>query len=130
MTTRNNDIKAKLHGLYGSKVPRLKVFCVSNTDYWEHRYKPSELALPYLRLSEILEVRRHCISMVSDSQFRHATSYIRYRIPALLNEIALWVQSGSGSMSAERSQAIRETLNALESRLRRVIVPNLSAFEE
>ena len=92
----------------------MKVFCVSNTDYWEHREAPKEDALPALRLSRIIDVRRHCISIVAESQLRAATEYVKDVVPALLGSIELWVQSGSGSMSAERKQAIRNALDEVE----------------
>jgi hypothetical protein len=98
----------------------LRVFCISNTDYWEHRDLPKDDALPLLQLSGIIAIRRHCISMVANSQLRIATKYIRDSIPAILGDITLWVQSGAGSVSAERKQAVCETLNSLEARLRRV----------
>lgn len=99
---------------------RLRVFCISNKFYWDHRDLPKGDALPFLQLSGIIAVRRHCISIVADSQLRSATKYIRDSIPAILGDIALWVQSGSGTANAERNQVVRETLNALEARLRRV----------
>lgn len=89
-------------------------------DYWEHRDSPRDEALPLLQLSGIIGVRRYCISIVANSQLRIAVKYIRDSIPALLGDIALWVQSGAGSVSAERKEAIRETLNTLEANLRRV----------
>lgn len=94
----------------------LKVFCVSNTDYWKHRRD----ALDFLQLTGIIPVRKHCISMVAESQLRAATKYIKDSIPALLSDITLWVESGSGSVSAERKKLICETLNALEGRMKRV----------
>jgi hypothetical protein len=92
------------------------VFCVSNKDYWDHH----DDTLNVLQLTGILQVRKHCISMVSESQLRAATQYIRDSIPALLGDVALWVESGSGSASAEQKQLVRETLNVLEARIRRV----------
>jgi hypothetical protein len=59
--------------------------------------------------------------MVSHSQHQIATKYIQEYIPVNLGEISLWVQSGAGSVSAEQKHAIRETLDFLEARLRRVI---------
>lgn len=96
------------------------MFCVSNTDYWRHRDSTKDTALARLQLSGIIGVRKHCISIVGNSQFHIARKYIRDSIPALLGDIALWVESGVGSVSAEQKQAIRETLNTLEARLRRV----------
>jgi hypothetical protein len=111
-----------LNDLYRSRVPDggLRVFCVSNMIYWDNRELSKDNALPILQLSGIIAVRRHCISIVADSQLRAATKYIRDSIPAILSEIALWVESGAGSLSAERKKAVRETLNVVEARLRTV----------
>lgn len=96
------------------------MFCVSNTDYWEHRDQPKDSALPLLELSGIIELRRHCVSLLEDDQLRIAMKYIRDDIPAILSEIALWVQSGAENVNAERKETVCETLDALEARLRRV----------
>ena len=58
--------------------------------------------------------------MVAESQLRSVTKYIRDSIPALLGDITLWVESGSGSVSAEQKQLVCETLNALEARIKTV----------
>ena len=58
--------------------------------------------------------------MVADRQLRLATQYIQDDIPAFLGDVELWVQSGAGSVNAERREAIRETLYILETRLNRV----------
>lgn len=95
----------------------LKVFCVSNTEYWVLRQKPKEEALPVLRLSGILDVRKNCISIVAESQLCAATEYVKNTIPALLGSIELWVQSGSGSANAERKRDIRNVLDRMRSEL-------------
>ncbi|KAK0644136.1 hypothetical protein B0T16DRAFT_438330 [Cercophora newfieldiana] len=125
--TRNALVIKKLSEMYG-KESLVKVFCASNTLYWNYRSVcPKEKAVPFLELSGIISVRRHCIAIVSDSQLRIATAYLRDRIPDLLSNLQLWVQSGeSGSANAERKQAIRETLNALEQKLRRDLTGRLS----
>lgn len=76
--------------------------------------------MPFLRLSGILAVRKHCISLVAESQLRAAKSYITGSIPLVLQGIQLWVESGSGSMDAERRATIRSTLNELEVKMTRV----------
>lgn len=96
------------------------MFCVSNTIYWDNRELSRDDALPILYLSGIIAVRRHCISIVADSQLRAVTKYIRNSIPAILSEIALWVESGAESAGTERKQAVRDTLNVVEARLRTV----------
>ncbi|KAK8030148.1 hypothetical protein PG993_011439 [Apiospora rasikravindrae] len=121
MTCRNNITKTKLRNTYQDKVPNrtLKVFCVSNTEYWDNRAEPRAEALRHLQLSGILAVREHCMEMVSESQRRMAEHYMKHSIPALVRDVDLWVQSGLGTMTAERKQNVRDTLNTLEGRLRR-----------
>ena len=120
--TRNATIRQTLDSLYRNRVPGnlFQVFCASNTEYWKHRYSPKDAAFPHLCLSGILAIRKHCISMVADRQLRVATKYIQDDIPALLEDIELWVQSGAGSVDAEQKAVIRETLSMLEARLNRV----------
>ena len=112
----------ELHANYQSRVPggRLHVHCVSNEIYWVNRDKPKSKAMPYLKLSGIIEVREHCMSMVSESQYLSAVGYMKNDIPALISDTQRWVQSGSGSMSAERKTKIRNALNVLEGDLKRV----------
>lgn len=58
--------------------------------------------------------------MVADIQLRIAARYVRDDIPALLGEVALWVESGAGGVGVEQKQAVRATLDGLESRLKTV----------
>lgn len=122
MTTRNKKIQNDLHAIYHTMIPgnQLRVFCISNLDYWDKRTIARDEALPFLHLSGIIAVRKHCISIVAQSQLRAAEKYIRDDIPALLGDIDLWVQLGSGSADTERRQLIIQTVNMLESRLGRV----------
>jgi hypothetical protein len=122
VTTRNAIVCQKLGDEYADKIPGddLAVFCVSNKDYWKTRNLPRDVSRALLELSGILEVRKHCISIVADSQLRAATRYMEQKIPALLDSLHLWVQSGCGTLSAERKKAIRDTLDMAERRLRRV----------
>src|ERR1700712_1774649 len=116
METRNRKVTRSLRTLYQSRVPNnnLKVFCVSNTRYWKYRSRPLEIASPVLALSGIIDVRRHCISIVAQSQFRAASNFMRVEIPALLRSIEIWVRSGAGDITAERRLAIRECVDAIE----------------
>lgn len=122
MTCRNEITRSKLRENYQNQVPSrtLEVFCVSNTEYWDNRNEPKAYSLRHLQLSGILAVREHCMEMVSESQRRMAEHYIKHSIPALVRDVDLWVQSGLGTMTAERKQNVREALNTLEGRLKRV----------
>lgn len=113
--------------MYVSRVSTgdIKVFCTSNTLYWEYRSRPREEGLQGLNLSGILAVRRSCIAIVADSQRRAATRYIRDQIPALLAQLQLWVQSGAGTAGAEHKEAVRKVLGDLEAAINEVCSPNL-----
>ncbi|KZL72727.1 tat pathway signal sequence [Colletotrichum tofieldiae] len=114
--TRNASVSTKLLELYRGKVPpgTLRVFCVSNTDYWTSRWLSREEALPSLRLSGIVALRKHCLAIVGDSQLSIATKFVANDIPALLGDVALWIESGAESASAEQKRVVRETLDKVE----------------
>jgi hypothetical protein len=119
---RNSEVTKALKNLYQDKVSgnELTVFCVDNIMYKDHRDNAKNVALPFLHLSGIIAVRKHCISLVASSQLRNAKAFIKDDIPALLGDIELWIQSGAGTVDAERKAEIRETVNALEAQLKRV----------
>ncbi len=123
--TRNSIVCRELQSTYGNKIAgnNLTVFCVSNTLYWEKRDRPANESRETLLLSGILDVRRHCVGIVAEAQYQAALRYIRHKIPALLESLQLWVESGSGSMNAERKAAIRSALNNIEDMLNNVSEP-------
>ncbi|KAJ8128625.1 hypothetical protein O1611_g5007 [Lasiodiplodia mahajangana] len=128
ITTRNSIIKRNLSGLYAHEVPgnSLRVFCASNTMYWDCRDEPKTRAMPHLILSGILEIREHCMSIVSESQYKAATEYMRDGVGVLLGDLDLWVQSGQGSLDATRKAEIRSTLDTLERRLHQELCAHTS----
>ncbi|UQC76138.1 uncharacterized protein CLUP02_17649 [Colletotrichum lupini] len=119
--TRNAIVTRQLRTAYEDKIAggNLAVFCVSNILYWDERHKPRDVALPSLQLSGILALRKHCLGIIADSQLSIAKRNIDNDIPAMLGEAALWVESGAGSTGAEQKLHIRDTLNLIESRLKR-----------
>lgn len=123
ITTRNTLVGSKVHDLYRDKIPGgdLHVFCASNTLYWDKRdLKPQDKAAPFLELSGIVAIRRHCMGLVSENQLRVATKYLRDDIPNLLSNLELWVQTGAGTADAEKKREVREALGLFEDRLRKV----------
>ncbi len=123
MRTRNGIVADTLRRKYyqdqpeGSTVP---VFCASNTMYWEHRENPKEQATPYLLLSGIPELRKHCIAIVAESQLRAARRYMANDIPAHIGAVQLWIQSGAGSITGEQKAAVRQVLDEVDRGLERV----------
>ncbi|KAI5461911.1 hypothetical protein BGZ63DRAFT_423233 [Mariannaea sp. PMI_226] len=126
--TRNSVVTNKLRTQYTRPGfdGELKIFCVSNKDYWLNRETDRGPELPALRLSGILEMRKHCISIVASSQRRITTRYMKDKIPALLAQIELWVRSGAGTADAERKETIRRNLNHLKVHLERDLTSDTS----
>jgi hypothetical protein len=116
-------VTTQLLAHYRDVIPggNLHVFCASNTLYWERRdLRPPQVAAAFLELSGIVTIRRHCMKLVSESQLRIATSYLRDDIPGLLNNVEIWVRTGAGTADAEKKRVIREALDQLEDQLRSV----------
>ncbi|KLO87985.1 Uncharacterized protein LW93_5151 [Fusarium fujikuroi] len=119
ITNRNRIITDSLNTTYAGRVTPSRVFCVSNTIYWQNRTVKKSEAKRHLDLSGILQVRKHCISIVANSQRRIATQYMKDQIPAFIADIELWVQSGARTASEERREALCQTLDSVERRLRK-----------
>jgi hypothetical protein len=122
---RNGDVTRSLIETYkncetsasATATRDIKVFCVSNRLYWDMRDDPKDVSLPSLHLSGIIDLRRYCISIVSTRKLEAALVYINEEVPALLASIQLWVQSGAGTMDAERKAAVRDALGRIERHL-------------
>lgn len=116
---RNDKVSNRLRGEYRNHpvATTLKIFCVSNKIYWENREKPAAVALPYLKLSGMLELRRYCIGIVAESHLRATREFIKDEIPAFLGSVELWVDAGSGNASAERKQQILDAVFAIQQEL-------------
>ncbi|KAK1566032.1 uncharacterized protein LY79DRAFT_529529, partial [Colletotrichum navitas] len=121
---RNATVSGELRKEYrkNSSDGTLHVFCVSNTEYWARRRLSKDDALPSLHLSGILALRKHCLAIIGDSQLRIAREFVTNDLPALFGDVALWIESGAGSASAEQKRTVREALDKVERRLKRELV--------
>ncbi|KAK4232688.1 hypothetical protein C8A03DRAFT_39726, partial [Achaetomium macrosporum] len=123
MELRNASVTAGLMRTYADRIPggggQLRVFCASNTLYWQWRDKPADRALPFLRQSGILAIRQQCMGLVSESQLRLAMQYMHRDVQELVSNVELWVRSGAGG-TADLAQAreFRRVLDGVEARLR------------
>ncbi|KAF2194396.1 hypothetical protein K469DRAFT_495226, partial [Zopfia rhizophila CBS 207.26] len=92
---RNDKVSDRLREEYRNHpiATTLKIFCVGNKIYRENREKPAMAALPYLKLSGILELRRYCIGIVGESRLRATREFIKGEIPAFLGSVELWRRS-------------------------------------
>jgi hypothetical protein len=124
ITTRNNTVSNLLREQYGKvrSGSTSRMFCVSNSMYWAKRNDPATTALPYLKLSGILELRRYCIGIVAQSRLRATREFIKDELPAFLGTAQLWSEAGSGSGNAERKQKTLDAVAAIENVLNMVRV--------
>lgn len=124
VNARNKVVTTELRDEYGTfiaeNVP--EIYCVSKTIYWENRNKERDIYKRHLDLSGVRPLRRHCISIMSESQHQAARRYMRDEIPVLVAKVELWVQSGAGTLDAERKQNIVRVCNEIEDRLSAVSV--------
>jgi hypothetical protein len=119
VTLRNDKVSCSLRQAYRNHpvATSLRVFCISNNVYWDNREKPSDVALPYLNFSGIVDLRRYCIGVVAQSRLEAIRNFIKDAIPALLGSIELWVNAGCGNASAERKQRVLDAVAAMQQEL-------------
>lgn len=120
--TRNSDVTQRLRVEYQGQTQgeTLHVFCVSNKLYESKRNLDKSVSGKYIRLSGIIELRRHLIAVVGESQLRVSKTFLDRQVPVLLQNIELWVQSGAGRSSANEKQAVRDLLGKVEEHLGKV----------
>jgi hypothetical protein len=73
-----------------------------------------------LDLSGIIQLRKHCTSIVSECQYRSATRYMNEDVPELLVQLQLWVGSSTANATEERRANIRQVVETIERQLMRV----------
>jgi hypothetical protein len=122
VTLRNDKVSRDLRQQYRNHpiATSLRIFCVSNSTYWDTREKPSDIALPYLQFSGIMDLRRYCIGVVAQSRLEATRKFIKDEIPALLGSIELWVDAGSGNASAESKQKVLDAVAGMQTELDKV----------
>lgn len=106
MLRRNIEVTSELQKRYVDENTGLKppVFCISNTMYQEKRRLTAQESKESIQLSGVPALRRHCIALVASSHLRTTREYIENEVPALINSVELWLQSGSGIASVEEKK--------------------------
>jgi hypothetical protein len=120
---RNGTVTKQLQHAYGTRIPNreTQIFCVSNEYYWGNRHQDRTHSCDYVRLSNIPDVRRFCLSIVPENQLRAVKNYLQNQIPVLLEDLRLWTESGSAvSSTGETRRAILSILDDLEEELLKV----------
>jgi hypothetical protein len=119
VSLRNDKVKLGLQEEYRNHplATSLRIFCVSNKVYWNNREKPHDVAMPYLTLSGILDLRRHCIGVVAQSRLRAIRILIKDEIPAFIGSISLWVEAGFGDPSTESKKQILDAVSTMQQEL-------------
>ncbi|KAF2114884.1 hypothetical protein BDV96DRAFT_576070 [Lophiotrema nucula] len=106
------------------QVGELRVFCVSNTDYFKHRYDDQSRAESRLELSGIIELRRYCHSIPADAQFDTAVAYIEHDVPAFLGSLKQWAIGAITNAGQEQIHDIRQLMQVLEGQaIQKLVLP-------
>ena len=113
---RNYHIATQLIDLYADEVQLgdLKVFCVSNKQYFEHRHDEQSWAEPRLELSGIVNLRKYCHSIPAEAQFSAAAAFIEHDAPAFVRSLHQWALGGTDEISKEKAQEIQMLVKHLE----------------
>ncbi|OCK73886.1 hypothetical protein K432DRAFT_430339 [Lepidopterella palustris CBS 459.81] len=127
MERRNREIATQLIDTYANEVQLgdLKVFCVSNKDYFEHRHDEQSRAETRLELSGITGLRRYCHSIAAEAQFAAATAFVEHHAPAFLGSLRQWGVAGSEEVPRAHADELREILKCLEETIcRKLVLPS------
>jgi hypothetical protein len=113
---RNRGVATQLIDKYASEVQDgdLKVFCVSNKDYTEHRYDEKSRAESRLELTGIINLRKYCHSIPAGSQFEAICAFIEHEVPAFLGSLRQWAVSGMDTLDSARASELRQLMQRLE----------------
>ncbi|KAF2733490.1 hypothetical protein EJ04DRAFT_524428 [Polyplosphaeria fusca] len=123
---RNCSVATQLIEKFAADVQHgdLKIFCVSNKDYFDHRYDEQIRAETRLDLSGILHLRKYCHSIPADAQFEAAAAFINHDVPAFLGSLKQWAVAGLGDMNAEKAEALKHLMQRLEeTAIKKFILP-------
>ncbi|KAL2828351.1 hypothetical protein BJY01DRAFT_228475 [Aspergillus pseudoustus] len=105
---------------------QIRVFCVSNSLYRDHRAMDPEQASAYLELSGIRELRRYCQSVPADAQLRETESFLRNQLPATLGSLIIWASASGDVATASRAETLRGVLREADQTLQRALVSRRS----
>lgn len=113
---RNLNVSRELRRKYDD----IRVFCVSNTLYSEHRNSDPTQADRYLELTGIRELRRYCQLVPAEAQMRATTAFLEDEVPAMVGSIRQWALSGTDPVTAEKAAQLRRVSRDCQDALRRV----------
>ncbi|CBF75962.1 uncharacterized protein ANIA_10424 [Aspergillus nidulans FGSC A4] len=111
ISRRNQRVTSSLKRTYGDQI---RVFCVSNTLYSDHRTQEPDRANAYIQLSGIRDLRHYCQSVPADAQLRATEGFLETQVPALLGSVSLWTAAGSDTVTHTRAEVLRGVLSDAE----------------
>jgi hypothetical protein len=101
----------------------LRIFCVSNKEYFEHRYDDQAWAEPRLALSGIVNLRKYCHSIPAEAQFAAASAFIENDVPAFIGSLRQWAVGGMDEVGQEKAQELQQLVNDIEMDAIKVLIP-------
>ncbi|PSN71098.1 hypothetical protein BS50DRAFT_631118 [Corynespora cassiicola Philippines] len=124
---RNFQVATQLIEKYANRVQSgdLKVFCVSNQDYFNHRWDEKTRAQSRLDLSGIVNLRRYCHSIPAAGQFESASVFIQNEVPAFLGSLHQWAAGSVDAAGAETGSDVPKLMQELEKHvMKNLILPS------
>ncbi|KAJ5595499.1 uncharacterized protein N7459_001707 [Penicillium hispanicum] len=110
---RNDFVTQKLQAQFEV----LGVFCVSNSLYSNSHDDHSEA---YIALSGIPELRRHCQRLITDSQMRATSDYLKTKMTIHLGSLRQWAMAASDDLAAIKTAELCLALKNAEAFLKQV----------
>ncbi|PWY79246.1 hypothetical protein BO70DRAFT_57351 [Aspergillus heteromorphus CBS 117.55] len=114
---RNEWVTKSLSRAWNGNV---RVFCVSNKLYSDHRDDDVAQAHEYLKLSGIKGLRRYCQSVPAEAQLRVMETFLHNQVPALIGSLNQWSLAGSDAVTTIRADVLRGVLKKAEQALQMV----------
>ena len=89
----------------------IKVFCVSNRMYADHRRRSGRRQAPsYIELSGIPRLYQYCQLVPAEAEFQFVSTFLGHRVPAVLSSLRQWTLTGQDEITAERARDLRQVL--------------------
>jgi hypothetical protein len=112
---RNSEVKGNLQAKYSKDFsPRhMPVFCIDNAYYQEQEIPQA------VDLSGIPDLRRYCLSLPGRALFRSADTFLKSRLPALVNSLDIWLDAAhnAGTQSMSNIVDAKQAHDVLDSML-------------
>ncbi|ORY17690.1 hypothetical protein BCR34DRAFT_474575 [Clohesyomyces aquaticus] len=129
---RNCSVATQLLDKYTAEVRSgdLKIFCVSDKKYWDHRFDEHTRAESRLELSGVVNLRKYCHLVTAEAQFVAAAAFVEIAVPTFLGSVRQWTLGGKDEVSEANLDDVRQLVRSLEhAAVSRLIGPSTQIYK-